>query len=127
MWIGGALCQVYYEAREKALGNGRCYHLAAILRRKGRVVRIGINSDKTHPRFKRKYEDGTWAAHMHAEMDVLRFSEPGDELEVMRWRKSDNTFAMAKPCRHCVPHILNAGLSRVTYTDDNGEWQEMQL
>jgi deoxycytidylate deaminase len=118
---------VYYEAREKALGNGRCYHLAAILRRKGRVVRIGINSDKTHPRFKRKYEDGTWAAHMHAEMDVLRFSEPGDELEVMRWRKSDNTFAMAKPCRHCMPHILNAGLSRVTYTDDNGDWQELEL
>ena len=36
---------MYYEAREKALGNGRCYHLAAILRRKGRIVRIGINSD----------------------------------------------------------------------------------
>ena len=127
MWIGGALCQVYYEAREKALGNGRCYHLAAILRRKGRVVRIGINSDKTHPRFKRKYDDGTWAAHMHAEMDVLRFAEPGDELEVMRWKKSDNTFAMAKPCRHCMPHILKAQLAKVTYTDDDGNWQELEL
>jgi len=124
---GGALCQVYYEAREKAMNNGRCYHLAAILRRRGRVIRIGINSDKTHPRFKRRYDDGTWAAHMHAEMDVLRFAEPGDELEVMRWRKSDNTFAMAKPCRHCMPHILKAGLARVTYTDDTGTWQELNL
>lgn len=125
--IGGALCQVYYEARERALNNGRCYHLAAILRRKGRVVRIGINSDKTHPRFKRRYDDGTWAAHMHAEMDVLRFSEPGDELEVMRWKKSDNTFAMAKPCRHCMPHIIKAGIAKVTYTNDNGEWEELIL
>ena len=32
---------MYYEARERALSNGRCYHLAAILRRKGRVVRVG--------------------------------------------------------------------------------------
>ena len=118
---------MYYEARERALGNGRCYHLAAILRRKGRVIRIGINSSKTHPRFKRKYEDGTWAAHMHAEMDVLRFAEPGDELEVMRWTKSDNMFAMAKPCRHCMPHILEARLSRVSYTDGNGNWQELEL
>ena len=125
--IGGALCQVYYEARERALNNGRCYHLAAILRRKGRVVRIGINSDKTHPRFKRRYDDGTWAALMHAEMDVLRFSEPGDELEVMRWKKSDNTFAMAKPCRHCMPHIIKAGIAKVTYTNDSGEWEELIL
>ena len=124
---GEVLCQVYYEAREKAMNNGRCYHLAAILRRRGRVIRIGINSDKTHPRFKRRYDDGTWAAHMHAEMDVLRFAEPGDELEVMRWRKSDDTFAMAKPCRHCMPHILKAGLAKVTYTDDAGTWQELNL
>jgi deoxycytidylate deaminase len=118
---------VYYEAREKALGNGRCYHLAAILRRKGRVVRIGINTSKTHPRFKRKYPDGTWAAHMHAEMDALRFSEPGDELEVMRWRKSDNTFAMAKPCRHCMKHIQSAGIKSVRYTNPKGNWEEILM
>ena len=64
---------------------------------------------------------------MHAEMDVLRFAEPGDELEVMRWRKSDNTFAMAKPCRHCMPHILKARLAKVTYTTDDGTWEELKL
>lgn len=122
-----SLCQVYYEARKMAMSNGRCYHVAAILRRKGKVVRVGINSDKTHPRFKRRYDDGTWAAHMHAEMDVLRFAQPGDELEVMRFRKSDNSFAMAKPCRHCMPHIISSGISKVMYTDDDGTWRELQL
>ena len=116
---------MYYEAREKALGNGRVYHLAAILRRRGRVVRIGINSDKTHPRFKRQYPDGSISAHMHAEMDALRFAEPGDELEVMRWRKSDNSFAMAKPCRYCMQHITESGISKVTYTDASGIWKEI--
>lgn len=118
---------MYYEARKKALNNGRVYHLAAILRRKGKVVRVGVNSGKTHPRFKRKYEDGTWAAHMHAEMDVLRFAEPGDELEVMRWKKSDNTFAMAKPCRYCMEHIISSRISKVLYTNGHGIWQELML
>ena len=127
MRIGEVVCQVYYEAREKALSNGRCYHLAAILRRNGRIVRMGVNTSKTHPRFKRRYEDGTYGSHMHAEMNVLRFAQEGDELEVMRWRKSDNSFAMAKPCRHCMPHIIEAGISKVSYTNDRGEWRNLEL
>lgn len=118
---------MYYKAQKRALKNGRVYHLAAILRRGGRVIRIGINSDKTHPRFKRKYDDGTWAAHMHAEMDVLRFAQPGDELEVMRFRKSDNKYAMAKPCKFCMKHIIEAGIKKVSYTDENGDWVDMFL
>ena len=118
---------MYYEAREKALNNGRCYHLAAILRRNRRIVRIGVNTNKTHPRFKRRYEDGTYGSHMHAEMNVLRFAQKGDELEVMRWRKSDNSYAMAKPCRHCMPHIIKAGISKVSYTNDHGEWEDLEL
>ena len=74
---------MYYDARQLALTNGQQYHLAAILRRKGRVVRLATNSNKTHPRFIRKYKDGTCGAKMHAEMSVLRFAQPGDEVEVM--------------------------------------------
>jgi deoxycytidylate deaminase len=119
--------KTYRRAMSLALSNGRIYHLAAILRRNGRVIRIGVNSDKTHPRFVREYNDGTSAANMHAEMDALRFSEPGDELEVMRFRKSDNKYAIAKPCSFCMKHIKSAGIKKVTYTDENGEWVEMFL
>jgi hypothetical protein len=83
---------VYYKAEKLALENGRDYHIAAILRRNGRVVKIGENTDKTHPRFKRQYSDGSWASHMHAEMNVLRFAKPGDELEVIRFRKCESQF-----------------------------------
>ena len=88
-------------------------------------MRIGINSSKTHPRFKRQYKDGTWAAHMHAEMDVLRFAEPGDELEVMRFRKCQHTLAMARPCDLCMEHIRSAGIKTVRYTNEKGEWEEL--
>lgn len=116
---------MYYEAKTRALNNGRPYHLAALLKRKGRIVRIGINSSKTHPRFKRQYKDGTWAAHMHAEMDVLRFAEPGDDIEVMRFRKRLDTLAMARPCELCMSHIREAGIKTVRYTNERGEWVEM--
>ncbi len=118
---------MYYRAKELAINNGRTYHVAAILRRKGRVVKVGENTDKTHPRFKRQYKDGTWASHMHAEMNVLRFARPGDELEVLRFTKCSHTWTMAKPCLLCVAEIKNAGIKRVRYTNWEGEWEYLDL
>jgi tRNA(Arg) A34 adenosine deaminase TadA len=118
---------VYYRAKILALSNGRNYHLAAILRRNGRVVRIGENTNKTHPRFKRQYADGTWGSHMHAEMNVLRFAQPGDELEVMRFKKCEHGLTMAHPCDICMKEIARAGIKRVKYTNWEGEWEEIIL
>ena len=118
---------MYYEARQKALNNGRTYHLAAILRRKGRVVRVGENTNKTHPRFTRMYKDGSIASHMHAEMNVLRFAQPGDILEVMRFKRCAHDFAMAKPCPFCMKYIREAGIAKVRYTNDLGEWEELRI
>jgi len=118
---------VYYRAKSLALGNGRAYHIVAILKRSGRVVKIGENTDKTHPRFKRQYEDGTWASHMHAEMNVLRFARPGDTIEVMRFKKCDNTPSMAKPCKWCMTAIKEAGIKKIKYTNWRGEWEILHL
>ena len=72
---------MYYKAKKLATSNGRVFHIAAILLRKGDVVKIGENTTKTHPRFKRYYNDGSSAACMHPEMNVLRFPKPGDVIE----------------------------------------------
>ena len=117
---------MYYKARTKAMSNNRVYHLAAILWRGKRVIRVGANTYKTHPRFKRVYEDGSVGYHMHAEMDVLRFARPGDIIEVMRFKKSGG-FAMARPCKHCMKHIRKAGIKKVRYTNDLSQWEEINL
>tara|TARA_A100001515_G_scaffold55321_2_gene43689 strand:- start:1859 stop:2215 length:357 start_codon:yes stop_codon:yes gene_type:complete len=117
---------VYYEARERALNNGRVYHLVAILKRGRKVVKIGENTCKTHPRFKRTYPDGTTGSHMHAEMNVLRFAKPGDTIEVMRFLKTGG-MAMAKPCEHCMKHIRRAGIKKVRYTNEEGDWETMRI
>ena len=118
---------MYYRAKELAVNNGRTYHLAAILKRDGRVIKIGENADKTHPRFKRQYRDGTWASHMHAEMNVLRFAKPGDEIEVMRFRKCNHNLTMAKPCSLCLKQIKISGIRKVKYTNWEGEWETILL
>jgi deoxycytidylate deaminase len=120
-------CSVYHKAQQKALNNGRLYHVAAILRRNNRVVRIGINSSKTHPKYKRLYPDGTWGSHMHAEMDVLRFAQPGDDLEVMRFKKSGDGVTMAKPCRHCQDFIRQSQIRKVRFTNASGQWEELEM
>ena len=118
---------MYYRAKNLAINNGRTYHLAAILRRNGRVIKIGENTSKTHPRFKRQYLDGSWASHMHAEMNVLRFARPGDEIEVLRVRKCGHELTMAKPCNICMKEITKAGISKVKYTNWDGKWEEIVL
>lgn len=118
---------MYYRARDLAISNGRDYHLAAILRRKGKVIKICENTDKTHPRFKRQYSDGTWGSHMHAEMSVLRFARPGDIIEVIRFKKCDHKWSMAKPCSLCMTYMREAGISKVRYTNWKGIWEEIEL
>ena len=118
---------MYYQAKNLAVSNGRTYHLAAILRRNGRVVKIGENTSKTHPRFKRQYADGSWASHMHAEMNVLRFAQPGDVIEVMRFSKCTHDMTMAKPCTLCMSHMISSGIKKVRYTNWDGEWEEIYL
>jgi len=124
---GMALCQVYYKAQKLAINNNRAYHVAAILRRNGRVIKIGENTSKTHPRFKRQYPDGTFASHMHAEMNVLRFAEPGDKIEVLRFKKGGVERSMAKPCHFCQSALKKAGVLNIRYTDWDGKWRNMSL
>ena len=121
------LCQVYYKAQKLAVNNNRTYHIAAILRRNGDVIKIGENTSTPHPRFKRQYPAGTFASHMHAEMNVLRFAKPGDKIEVLRFKKDGTGRSMAKPCHFCQIELKKAGISNVRYTDWDGKWKDMSL
>jgi len=64
---------------------------------------------------------------MHAEMDVLRFSQPGDEIEVVRYQKCLHGLTMAKPCCHCMQHMAESGINKVRYTNWSGEWEEIKI
>jgi len=119
--------KIYHIAKLKAIANGLPFHVAAILKRNGKVISIRENTEKTHPRFKRQYADGSWASHMHAEMNVLRFAKPGDEIEVIRFKKCDYGWTMAKPCKICESEIKKSGIKKIRYTNWDGAWEELRV
>lgn len=89
-------------------------------------VKIGTNSDKTHPKFGRKYVRGGVGFCLHAEMSVIPFSKPGDTIIVMRWRK-DFTLSMARPCPACQHYLREAGIKKVIYSDWDGNFQTYKI
>lgn len=115
--------KAYTVAKEMALNNGHDFHLAALLWRRGKLIRIGINSDRIDPANIRYFEDGDNACCTHAEMDALSVARPGDYLEVMRW-KANGKKAMAKPCDYCQMRIRRLDIN-VRYTDEQGKWARL--
>lgn len=104
-----------------AMANNGSFHIAALLYRRNKLIRIGINGSKESPEFLRYFSDGTKVYCAHAEMEALQVAKPGDKLIVMRWRK-DGTIAIAKPCKYCQQHIKRKKISTVKYTNRQGNF-----
>ncbi len=107
-------------AKEMAMSNGCAFHLAAFLKRGKTLIRIGVNQDIQHPRFFR-HSNGNHFAFLHAEMDALIASRPGDTLIVTRWQKN-GIVTMSRPCKHCQEFIKKAGIGKVIYSNWNGDY-----
>lgn len=114
--------QAYAIAKEMAMNNGQEFHLAAILWRKGKLIRIGINSTKTDPSFQRYYSNGH-STCAHAEMDALQVAKSGDYLEVMRWNPYGEVMN-AKPCGFCQLRIKRFGVN-TRFTNKEGKWTSL--
>ena len=57
--------------------------------------------------------------------DRVKFKK-GETVYVARFL-SDGTPTMARPCRFCQKHLYANGITRVRYTDWNGQWKKMLL
>lgn len=104
------------------MNNDQPFHLAALLWRNKTLIRIGINSACTSPKFKRVFSDKKSCFCAHAELDALQVARPGDVLEVIRWSKLGH-MTMAKPCKYCMKRIQEVGLKRVTFTNWEGQFE----
>jgi hypothetical protein len=109
---------LYYKARQMALANRQPFHVVAILLRGKSVIRIAVNGPKTSPRNRRKYDDGKESFHHHAETAALIWAKPGDQLIVLRYRKSGD-LVCARPCVHCEERLKKAPVE-VFYSDWDG-------
>ena len=53
--------------------------------------------------------------------------QPGDEIEVIRFKKYHEKFSMAKPCLWCMTAIKQAGIKKIKYTNWNGDWESVDM
>lgn len=101
----------------------RQFHLGSVIVKKNKVISIGFNQAKTHPKSTHRYNQ------IHAELDAIISAERKElrNCDIYIYREqADGRLAISKPCSYCESAILKAGIRRVFYTDD-GQYKQLIL
>ena len=114
---------IAHAKKASANGHGKFQLGAAIYDRKGKLISVGWNKPKTHP----KYGSFIYKT-IHAEGDALikalktRKSLKGAYIVVYRTKGN-----LAKPCPCCESMLREAGIEKVYYTCGDNQLKEMIL
>ena len=103
------------------------FHHCALIANKRRIISVGVNQTKTHPKTTNRYNC------LHAEIDaIIGVAEKdlrGATMYVARAGGTNRETAhMSRPCGHCETAILRAGIRHVYYTINNlvaGYWDTL--
>lgn len=101
--------------------------VGAVIYKGNKVISTGYNKLKSHPIFAN--EDRFFS--LHAEMSAIinaKCDLTGCIMYVYR-EFSDGSVALAKPCKWCMPSIIEAGITTIFYTDEkqNKGWSKINL
>lgn len=98
------------------LSNHKNFKLGSVIVRGSRIVGVGTNKIKTHPKSTHPF------GSLHAEMAAILLSKQdlyGCEIYVYRETRLGIP-VMARPCEYCFPFIREAGLKQVHYSINGG-------
>lgn len=104
-------------AKNVAMSSSEKMRHGAVVVKSNRVLSIGINKFRNHPKIIPQDQIKT-SCSIHAEMDALRKikSAYGATIYVARVNKRGQS-RLSRPCMHCYNAIIEAGISRIIYTD----------
>jgi len=92
--------------------------------RAGKRYVVGINDEKTSPKWTRRMSNGDIKSSRHAEMHALQLAERSGgkikEVIVLRWTKRGR-LTMARPCQHCKEKLEARGVSERIIWHSNWE------
>ena len=111
---------IYIECVSR--GEHKTFHHGATIAYKGKLVAVGWNKNKTHPKSTDKYK------FIHAEMDAMikaGTKARGATLYVARVHKN-GCLANSKPCPACHAMALAYGVKEIYYIAEDS-WQKIQL
>jgi deoxycytidylate deaminase len=96
--------------------------VGAIIAKGNRIIGIGHNKIKSHPKQINRYT-GKAGRAVCAELSAIinsRGNLSKCTICIVRITK-DGKLAMAKPCQYCQSYIEEAGIKNIIYTNSNGE------
>ncbi len=104
----------------------RCFHTSFIVR-KGKILAIGINQIKTHPKI-RAYGYHSLCG-LHSELDAalkLGLTDCSNLTLVNIRIDGQNKVNMSKPCRFCQRLIRDLNFKQVFYSNEHGEFEKYE-
>lgn len=93
------------------------YRIGAVICDKSKILGIGFNRHKTHPKAPNKYK------FLHAEVDACLGIKENllDRATIYVYReKKDGTIGMAKPCVTCHGFLSAVGVKTMVYSTNEG-------
>lgn len=94
------------------LSNHSHHRLGSVIVRGSKIVSVGTNKVKTHPRSTHPFHS------LHSEMAAILLAKQelyGCEIYVYRETK-DGIPALSKPCIYCLPLIQESGIKKIHYS-----------
>ena len=95
----------------------RDHHIGAVIVKKNKVVSVGFNKAKTHPKSPHNFK------HIHAELDAI-LGVPLELLkgaEIYTYReKKDGSLGTSKPCSSCRSMLYLAKIKRCYFSTNDG-------
>lgn len=99
--------------------NSDCrFRHAAVIVKSGSVLSIGYNKFKNHPDIIEEHKIKQYCS-VHAEADAikkLKSPAKGATIYVARIGLSGKE-RLSRPCNHCYKKIIEAGITKIVYTD----------
>lgn len=97
------------------------YPMVALSLRGGNIIEWGVN----------RYTKQDWPKTTHCERHLLeKLAERGvgnlGKILVLRFR-GNGSLGMARPCESCLEKLRDAGIRRVTFSDDSEGFTEERL
>jgi len=104
------------------LSNHHHYKIGSVIVRGSKIVSVGTNNLKTHPRSSHPFHS------LHSEMAAVLLAKQdlyGCEIYVYREIKS-GVAALARPCIYCYPFLKEAGIKEIHYSI-NGSYKTEKI
>lgn len=92
------------------------HQLGVVIVKKDRIISLGINKYKTHPRSTHPFK------FIHAEYDaIISCKEDLKNSVAYIYRETKNgNIALSRPCEHCMKALRDAGVKKICFSTYTG-------